>query len=110
MPAVSHHVENGHSGGRLDEFGRKCAPHDEWPVLRIPMEQAQELGEAIYRSNLQTELEENHIGQFVVIDVESADYEVAETTIDGMRKLARRHPDAQIWIERIGSRAACLIR
>ncbi len=110
MPVVSHHVENGHSSGRFDELGLTCAPRDEWPVLRIPMEQAQELGEAIYRSNLQTILERTHNGQFVVIDVESADYEVAETTIDAMRKLARRHPDAQIWIERIGRRAACLIR
>ena len=81
-----------------------------FPVLRLPSEEVEARGVAIYQSRLRSELETSDDGRVVAIDVESEEYEVADTTVEAMCRLAARHPEAQVWIERIGCRAACVIR
>ncbi len=80
------------------------------PILRLPSEEVEARGVAIYQSRLKPDLESSHDGRVVAIDVESEDFEVADTAVDAMCRLAARHPDAQVWIERIGCRAATVIR
>ena len=41
-------------------------------------------------------------GQFVVIDVDSGDYEVGDTENDAWAGLRERRPDAITWVERVG--------
>ena len=72
------------------------------PGLRIPDREITDRGKSIYRDQLKDLLEEGSRGKFVAIDVETADYEVADETIDAMVRLLERVPDAQIWVERIG--------
>jgi hypothetical protein len=40
----------------------------------------------------------------VAIDIETGDFEVDKSEIVACDRLEARHPDAQIWIVRIGSR------
>jgi hypothetical protein len=40
----------------------------------------------------------------VAIDLETEDFEVDISEIDACDRLESRHPDAQIWIVRVGSR------
>jgi len=40
----------------------------------------------------------------VAIDIETGDFEVDMRKISACDRLETRHPDAQIWIVRIGSR------
>lgn len=46
------------------------------------------------------------IGRFVVIDVKSGDYEVADRDADATFRLMARRPDAETWAERVGYAAA----
>ena len=72
------------------------------PGLRLPDREITDRGQSIYCNQLKGLLEEDNRGKFVAIDVETADYEVADQTIDAMVRLLERVPDAQIWVERIG--------
>jgi hypothetical protein len=54
------------------------------------------------RSRSQVE-EDNH-GNIVAIDLETGDFEVNASEIAACDRLEARHPDAQIWIVRVGSR------
>ena len=48
-------------------------------------------------------------GQMIVIDYENRDYEIAATDVEAMDKLRYRHPEAFLWIERIGYKTAYAI-
>lgn len=46
----------------------------------------------------------NQSGKIVAIDLETGDFEVDKSEIAACDRLEAYHPDAQIWIVRIGSR------
>lgn len=75
------------------------------PLRRLPKNVIGDRGVAIYEQKLRAILEPNSIGQFVAIDVETEDYEVASDPDVASDLLAARHPDAQILVERIGHKA-----
>ena len=43
-------------------------------------------------------------GRVVALDIETADFEVADNALCAAERLLARRPDAQIWFERIGYR------
>jgi len=45
-------------------------------------------------------------GSFVVIDIETGAYEMDRPEVAASDRLLARHPDAQVWLRRIGSRYA----
>ena len=59
------------------------------------------LGEAIFRDQIQ-----KRVGDFVVIDVETGDYEVAPGDAIATRRLLKRRPEAVTYGVRVGHRAA----
>jgi hypothetical protein len=61
-------------------------------------------GDEIYESQVRLEVEEGNHGKIVAIDLETGDFEVDASEIVACDRLETRHPDAQIWIVRIGSR------
>jgi hypothetical protein len=63
-------------------------------------------GEAIYIESLREQLEPEFDGQFIVIDVDSGDYEVDREDMAACLRLQARKPDALIWGTRVGRRAA----
>ena len=63
-------------------------------------------GEAIYSERLREILEPEFDGQFIVIDVDSGDYEVDPEDMSACMRLQARKPDALIWGTRVGRRAA----
>jgi hypothetical protein len=70
-----------------------------------PNEVAQR-GEAIYERQIRAKVESAHLGKFVVIDIETGDYEVdADDLVATQRALAKR-PDAVLYGLRIGAPAA----
>jgi hypothetical protein len=44
--------------------------------------------------------------QFVAIDIQSGDYEIAGDDFTATERLLTRHSDAQIWLARVGQPAA----
>lgn len=76
------------------------------PTRRLLREEIGERGVQIYESRLRALLEPQFRGQFVAIDVETEDYEVANEAATASDRLWERRPDAQVLIERIGYPAA----
>ena len=63
-------------------------------------------GEAIYRERIQPQVEAIKKGSFVVIDVESGDYEIDARDASATRRLLDRRPKAVTYGVRVGHRAA----
>ncbi len=66
------------------------------------------LGRKIYEG-IREEMEANHWGELVVIDVHSGDYEVGEyqgerSDVELTKRLMKRRPDAFTWAELVGSK------
>ena len=64
------------------------------------------LGEAIYHGQVQSQVEPIEKGTFVVIDVETGDYEVDARDAAATRRLLKRRPAAVTYGVRVGHRAA----
>jgi hypothetical protein len=76
-------------------------------ALRYPSYSKEEFaqrGDAIYESEIRSQVEEGNNGKIVAIDLETGDFEIDPSEISACERLEDRHPDAQIWIVRIGSR------
>jgi hypothetical protein len=71
---------------------------------RYSKEEFAERGDALYETEVRTQVEEGNHGKIVAIDLETGDFEVDASEVDACDRLEVRHPDAQIWIVRIGSR------
>lgn len=63
-------------------------------------------GEEIYESSIRTDVEPAHNGEFVVIDIDSGDYELDPSEVVAVRRMAARRPDGRRYIKRVGYAAA----
>lgn len=61
-------------------------------------------GDEIYESQIRSQVEEGNQGKIVAIDLETGAFEVDASEIAACDRLEALHPDAQIWMVRIGSR------
>jgi hypothetical protein len=57
---------------------------------------------ALYESRIRGEVEVLHGGKYLVIDVESGDYEIDENHLAASDRAHARHPDGQFFAMRIG--------
>lgn len=66
-------------------------------------------GEEIYERNVRPAVKPGQEGRFVAIDIETGAFEIDEDDFAATEKVLRRNQDAQIWLMRIGEKAAyCL--
>jgi len=63
-------------------------------------------GEALYREMFKSRVENEHHGKFLVMDVESGDYEIADEDYDATMRILARRPNAVLYGVRIGYPAA----
>ena len=63
------------------------------------------VGKARY-AEIRAEMEAEHWGKMVVIDVHSGDYEIGSDDLTASMRLLERHPEAMTWGERVGYPAA----
>ena len=75
--------------------------------MEIKGEQVAAAGRKIYEG-IREDMEANHWGELVVIDVHSGDYEVGEYTgpcsdMEITKRLWARRPGAVTWAEKVGS-------
>ena len=67
-----------------------------------PKEEIARLGDEIYERDIRQQVEENHHGEVVAIDVDSGDYAVAENVVTAWERLISRRPDGGFWFVRVG--------
>lgn len=66
-------------------------------------------GEAYYSEHLRAKLEPEHKGEFLVLDVETGDYELDTSQAAALERAIAKHPMAVFHIQRVGYRAAARI-
>jgi hypothetical protein len=61
------------------------------------------IGHEIYETQLRAKVEtDENIGKLISIDIKTGDYENGDKLVTTIERLQVRHPDAEIWSERIG--------
>jgi hypothetical protein len=73
---------------------------------RYSKEEFARRGDEIYERDIRPHVEAGDAGKFVVIDIDTGAYEVDADELVASDRLLARHPDAQIWLTRVGSRYA----
>ena len=63
-------------------------------------------GDAIYREQIKPKVGYLEKGTFVVIDIESGDYEIGPSDAEATGRLLGRRPSAYTWAVRVGYPAA----
>ena len=71
---------------------------------RYSKEEFAQRGDRWYETEIRQKVEAGNHGKIVAIDIETGDFEVDACEIAACNRLEARHPDAQIWIVRVGSR------
>jgi hypothetical protein len=71
---------------------------------RYSKEEFAQRGDAIYESEVRAQVEAGNHGKIVAIDLETGAFEVDASEIAACDRLEARHPEAQVWMVRIGSR------
>ncbi len=73
---------------------------------RRPREEAISLGKEIYERDILPQVEADHFGEYVAIDIETGDWAVADTTRVAVEGLRAQRPEAvDVLCERVGYRA-----
>ena len=73
---------------------------------RYSKEEFAQRGQGIYEHHINPHLTAEDKGKFVAVDIESGAYEIDSDDWTATERLLRRHPNAQIWLLRVGQQAA----
>ena len=76
------------------------------PAEDYTIDEVCDRGEQIYEEQIKPLVEPQENGKFVVIDVESGDYEIANELPDASQRLRERQPDCVGFGARIGCESA----
>jgi hypothetical protein len=73
---------------------------------RYSKEEFARRGDALYENEIRPHLKDDDKGKFLAIDIETGAYELDTDEMEVCDRLRARIPDAQIWMMRVGYRAA----
>ena len=77
---------------------------------RRPKDETARLGDEIYRRDVKAQVEADHDGEYVAIDVDSGNWAIAESELAASDSLRAQRPDAlNVWLLRVGYRAVASI-
>ena len=71
-------------------------------TVHRPASETVRLGKEIYERDIRHLVEADHHGQVIAIDVASRDYALGENAIDASESLRAHHPNAEVWLMRVG--------
>jgi hypothetical protein len=59
----------------------------------------------LYEQDIRAKVEANNKGKYLVIDIETGDYEMDTDALSAMKRAAAKHPDGALFAMRVGYRA-----
>jgi hypothetical protein len=65
-------------------------------------EEIGQIAEQIYRRSIRDKVMPQHKGKFLVVDIESGDYEVDEDDLAAEDRIRARRPDGVFFLRRVG--------
>ena len=78
--------------------------------VRRPKDETARLGDEIYERDIRPQLEAEHDGEYVAIDVDSGSWAVSDDLLTAAKRLRAQCPEAfDVWLLRIGYRATASI-
>ena len=85
-------------------------PIPDEPRRRRSKEETARLGDELYERAIRRQVEADHQGKVIAIDVDSGDYAIAESELAASDSLRAKRPDAiDVWLLRVGYRALASI-
>ena len=72
------------------------------PYAGHSTEEVARRGREIYEREIQTKVEPEHTGRFLVVDIVSGDYEIAEEDLEASERLLARNPHAMLYGQPVG--------
>ncbi len=63
-------------------------------------------GQTLYEQQIRAQVETRHAGDFLILEVETGDYEIDVEDVRALQRAKARHPDGAFYIVRIGSPTA----
>ena len=76
------------------------------PYANFTSKEVASRGETIYRREIRDKVEPKHKGKFLVIDIETGEYEMNADDLVATKRLLAKHPDAVVYGLQIGSLTA----
>ena len=76
------------------------------PHARYTNDEIVRLGQELYEREIRARVEPEHDGQFLVLDIETGEYEIGATAIEAIRRAKAKRDDPPLYILRIGQAAA----
>jgi hypothetical protein len=73
------------------------------PQTRYSKDEVARRGDERYEREVRPHLKAEDEGKFVVIDIETGAYEIDSNELAASDRLLASHPDAQVWLRRVGS-------
>jgi hypothetical protein len=73
---------------------------------RYTKEEIATRGKAIYEHRLRDKVEAENIGKFLIIDIETGEYEIDEDDFAASRRAHAKHPDGAFFGMRVGYRSS----
>jgi hypothetical protein len=73
---------------------------------RYTKEEIAARGKAIYEQQIRSKVEPAHTGKFLIIDIETGDYEIDADDTAASRRAHNRHPDGAFFGMRVGQRSS----
>ncbi len=95
----------------MDAETRKAtqSPKPTAPPSR-PKDETARLGKEIYERDIRPQVEADHLGEVVAIDVNTGNWAIGDDLLSATDRLWAEHQDAyDIWCERVGYRALASI-
>jgi hypothetical protein len=72
------------------------------PYPRYSPQEVEARGEAIYRQQIRSRVEPGNRGKYLVIDIETGDYEVAADDLEATKRALAKRPEAVLYGLRVG--------
>ena len=73
---------------------------------RYTSEETARRGQALYEERLRAEVDARDRGKFLVLDIETGEYEIDVDELAALQRAKRKNPDAVLYILRVGYPAA----
>ena len=73
---------------------------------KFSKEEISSRGRTIYEQNLRNKIEADNMGKFLIIDIETEDYEIDNDDFAASDRAHRKHPDGAFYGMRIGRRSS----
>ena len=76
------------------------------PHPRYNSDEIAQRGQVLYDQQIRAQVETRHKGKFLVLDIETGNYEIDINELAALRRAKAKNPDAALYLLRVGSSTA----